>query len=405
VCLSTIDWNFLWQGHQEIMSRLAMSGSHVVFVENMGGVRTIGLRDVGRIGRRLRAVIGGAVRPRPAAFPRLRIVAPVLLPFPKARVARIVNHVLIRRLARSIRRLSGPDPIIFSFLPSGEARELIARVGGPGSVVVYYCVADFVALAEDQSALVASETQLVRSADLVFVNSSRFAERFSALNPRVFYFPGGVSLDHFDPRTAGDIPPELARLPSPRIGYVGGLHQHLDRDLLRKLAREMPNASIVVVGPVLTEIGALQDEPNIHLLGPRAWTDLPPLLRAFDVGLIPYVRSAYTETVYPTKLFEYLAMGCPVVSADLPEVLRLDLPEFAVRTARDHSGFIAAVRDALAETDPSAADRRRELASHRDWAAIVDRMAALISEEVTAKGAAPSSDVQRTRGSVRDVSQ
>jgi glycosyltransferase involved in cell wall biosynthesis len=171
---------------------------------------------------------------------------------------------------------------------------------------------------------------------------------------------------------------------------VGGLHQHLDIDLLRKLAREMPDASIVIIGPVLADIGGLESEPNIHLLGPRAWTELPPFLGALDVGLIPYVRSPYTATVYPTKLFEYLAMGCPVVSADLPEVRRLGLPDFAVRIAPDHDSFITAVRQALSDADPFASKRRRDLAEQRDWGAIVTRMAALILERVNAKRAVSS---------------
>jgi hypothetical protein len=36
LCLSSIDWDFNWQGHQEIMSRLADHGNRVLFVENTG---------------------------------------------------------------------------------------------------------------------------------------------------------------------------------------------------------------------------------------------------------------------------------------------------------------------------------------------------------------------------------
>ena len=36
VCLSSIDWDFLWQGHQQIMATLARAGNRVVFVENTG---------------------------------------------------------------------------------------------------------------------------------------------------------------------------------------------------------------------------------------------------------------------------------------------------------------------------------------------------------------------------------
>ncbi len=36
ICISSIDWNFVWQGHQEIMSTFARNGNRVLFIENTG---------------------------------------------------------------------------------------------------------------------------------------------------------------------------------------------------------------------------------------------------------------------------------------------------------------------------------------------------------------------------------
>ena len=36
LCLSSIDWDFIWQGHQQIMSTLARKGNRVLFIENTG---------------------------------------------------------------------------------------------------------------------------------------------------------------------------------------------------------------------------------------------------------------------------------------------------------------------------------------------------------------------------------
>src|SRR5947207_15672346 len=52
VCLSSIDWQFIWQGHQEIMSALAANGNRVLFVENTG-VRSPSIRDLPRVRKRL----------------------------------------------------------------------------------------------------------------------------------------------------------------------------------------------------------------------------------------------------------------------------------------------------------------------------------------------------------------
>jgi hypothetical protein len=53
LCISSIDWDFIWQGHQEIMTMLAANGCRVLFVENTG-VRRPTLRDLPRLRQRVR---------------------------------------------------------------------------------------------------------------------------------------------------------------------------------------------------------------------------------------------------------------------------------------------------------------------------------------------------------------
>src|SRR5688572_32552111 len=53
LCISSIDWDFIWQGHQQIMSMLAAHGNNVLFIENTGARRPT-LRDVPRLRQRIR---------------------------------------------------------------------------------------------------------------------------------------------------------------------------------------------------------------------------------------------------------------------------------------------------------------------------------------------------------------
>ncbi len=48
LCISSIDWDFIWQGHQEIRSRLAADGHRVLVIENTG-VRQARVSDLGSI--------------------------------------------------------------------------------------------------------------------------------------------------------------------------------------------------------------------------------------------------------------------------------------------------------------------------------------------------------------------
>src|SRR6185436_1634003 len=89
---------------------------------------------------------------------------------------------------------------------------------------------------------------------------------------------------------------------------------------LSEMARLKPEWSWVLIGPFQTAVDSLQGRANIHLIGPKPHPVLVRYLRTFDVCIVPYVQSIYTETVVPVKINEYLAAGKPVVSTNLPTV-------------------------------------------------------------------------------------
>jgi glycosyltransferase involved in cell wall biosynthesis len=52
---------------------------------------------------------------------------------------------------------------------------------------------------------------------------------------------------------------------------------------------------------------------NVLYLGGRMQQELVPEIEACDVGIIPNPRNAFTEINTPTRIFEYLALGRPVI--------------------------------------------------------------------------------------------
>jgi glycosyltransferase involved in cell wall biosynthesis len=120
----------------------------------------------------------------------------------------------------------------------------------------------------------------------------------------VYLFPFGVSFGKFEQvrQSADQTPSDLAALKRPVVGYVGGIHQWMDLELLAAAARQMPDTSFVLVGPLQMDVSATHGVPNLHLLGKRPHDDIPRYIKGFDVGIVPYVLSEYTANVYPTKL-------------------------------------------------------------------------------------------------------
>ncbi len=169
----------------------------------------------------------------------------------------------------------------------------------------------------------------------------------------------------------GPIDPGMVSLPEPRLVFIGAITAtKLDLELLSELARIRPEWTLALVGPVglgdpSTDIGDLTALPNVHVLGPRRHTELPAVLRGAAVGLIPYRRSQLTASIFPMKVYEYLAAGLPVVSTPLPALD--DVTEIAL--AANAEEMVARIEEALQrDGDESRADRSRAAVDH-SWEA------------------------------------
>ena len=104
-------------------------------------------------------------------------------------------------------------------------------------------------------------------------------------------------------------------------------------------------------------------EPNVHVFPPVDRPDLPGLVAAADVCLVPHVRTPLTEAMSPLKLYEYLAAGRPVAAVDLPPILGVS---DRVSLATAGSSFLPAVEEALA-LGPASEDDRLAFILENDW--------------------------------------
>jgi glycosyltransferase involved in cell wall biosynthesis len=129
----------------------------------------------------------------------------------------------------------------------------------------------------------------------------------------------------------------------------GVIDARLDASLVMALARAMPEATIVLLGPVDRDVRHLATWSNVRLPGAVPYDALPAEAARFDVCILPYVVDASTTSINPLKLKEYLATGKPVVSTPLPEAERLR-PFVRVAAA---DAFVDAVAAALRDPTPA----------------------------------------------------
>ncbi len=395
VYISSIEWTFLWQVHQEVALRLARAGNRVLYIENMG-VRSPGLKDASRILSRLKHWAGSfTTRGVREVAPNLYVCSPLVMPpFGSSIRRRINRHFLLPAIGRTARQLGMRDVLVWTYLPTDSAVELVKLVRNSRGASIYHCLADFPALSATPHELMKSEKDLAQLSDQVFTNCTRLSERLSQWNGEVSIFPPGVDLAAFpdEPleqpvRSDDSVPFDSSKhgaQSGPVIGYVGGLHRHVDFDLLAEMADARPNWSWVFVGPFQTSVDKLRGKDNVLLLGPKPHDELVFYVRSFDVCLVPYVKSVYTETVVPAKLNEYLAVGKCVVATDLPTIREFnDRHNVLIATENRADKFLQAIEEALRQPrDAETIKRRREVAALCDWNTQLEAMCRLMESKL-----------------------
>ncbi len=355
--------------HHQLAMSLVNSGNRVLFIENTGA-RGPRLADIGRMRERIVNWVK-SVRGFREVQPGLSVFSPLFLPFPYSRIASAINRYSISRSVKQwMRSAHFHNPVIFTFLPTPLAQALIRDVDP--ALAVYYCVDNMSGSSPDVQQLIPWEDILFREADLVFVTSEAIRERAEKHAQHVFSFPSGVDFSKFAASLEhASLPDDLAELPRPIIGYVGALSGVLDQHLLLEMAIQMPNATFALVGPSFADMSALKSAPNIKLLGARDHNEIPAYIKGFDVALIPYLKTPFTDSVYSCKLNEYLAIGVPVVSTDMREVRAFSAryPD-TVAIGQDKADFIVKVKQAL--DDPrirsqGLSERRIAVAKENTW--------------------------------------
>jgi glycosyltransferase involved in cell wall biosynthesis len=364
VCLGFGEWDAeLWTNQQHLMARLARR-NRVLFLESLGlrQPRLAG-RDLRRMARRVERAAAG-----PRAVDGLHVLSPLVIPVHGRPRIRTLNARLLRaQVGRAVQSLGFERPVLWSYVPQAD---WLVETLDP-SAIVYHCVDDIAAQKGVAAAAFREfEAHFAARADLVLASAPALAERMSTLNRHVFYAPNVADTERFAAALEeGPVDTALAALPRPRIVFTGAVvATKLDLELLEGVARARPTWTIALVGPVgagdpRTDISALRGLPNVHLLGARPYERLPEVLRGADVALVPYAINDLTRSVFPMKVYEYLAAGLPVVTTPLPALAQTS----GVMVAADAPATVAAVELALSGDGPAARRARSEAVRDNSW--------------------------------------
>ena len=380
---SHLRWDFVWQRPQQLLSRLAQRND-VLFVEE-----PLYLDDIASARLDISLPIA-----------RLHRAVPLLPGTLRGQYDESIVRVreLVRQNIAADGALGGlfAQPIQWFYTPMPAP----AMIGAFGErAVVYDCMDELSKFRFAPTELVDRERYLMSSSDVVFAGGYKLSQSKAKYHGNVHFFGCGVDVAHFATARSADleVPREISALTKPVIGYYGVIDERIDYELLHDVATSLPEAELVMVGPVVkVDPKDLPQGPNIRWLGQRQYAELPAHVKGFDVCLMPFALNEATEYINPTKTLEYMAAGKPIVSTAVSDVVHNFTPVVAV--ANSNAEFVAAVRAAIESPNAELIKRGLEQARSNSWESIVARMERIIRDAIRTRETRPERAVgDRTR--------
>lgn len=335
VVFSLEDWDGTWRRNQYLVDGMLRRDPdlRVVFVEPAADVpHALLTRRRLLVGRGARLVEGYAdrlIRLQPTKW-LPRIAGP------------LADRGLRAQVARALHRYGVGDRVLWVNDPGWAS--VVERWGLPA---LYDMTDDWLAAdrpSRERRRLAANEGSLLERCSAVVVCSPGLEASRRRVRPDLVLIPNAVDVRRYRRTVA-----RPAGLPAGPVAlYAGTLHEdRLDVALTAETSRAMAaiGGAVVLVGPDALSRPSrelLAHEPGVVLLGARPYLEMPGYLRHADVLIVPHVVTAFTDSLDPIKLYEYRAVGRPVVSTPVAgfrdiadrNVVASEREEFAAAVAR-----------------------------------------------------------------------
>ena len=151
------------------------------------------------------------------------------------------------------------------------------------------------------------------------------------------------------------------------LGWAGTIHGDLDLSPLLYAAQARPRWTFLLLGrrehnPLLRRLARL---PNVHFLPPCPLLEVPEHLSRCRV-LLNFLREDQPDCdVIPTRIYEYLSTGRPIVSMLWPDQVE-HFPD-VVYGAHSNQEFLALCERALEEPPAWVSQRRLAHGAAAAW--------------------------------------
>ena len=233
------------------------------------------------------------------------------------------------------------------------------------------------------------EARNICTADLVISINEMLREytiQMGANRSKTMVIRAGIDSEHYDPQKIdGREIRKRYRLNEDDIVlfFMGWLY---DFSGLKEVATDLaeikdkkPNIKMLIVGDgdAYEDLQRIREQNNLNdhiiLAGKQLYENLPVYIAAADICLLPAYNNEIMRDIVPIKMYEYMAMGKPVISTKLPGVMK----EFGegngvIYVDKPEDTLSKAVEMIDMNSFETEGDKARMFVENSDWNKITD---------------------------------
>lgn len=238
------------------------------------------------------------------------------------------------------------------------------------------------------------ESKILKNVDeTVVINEllKEYAINNGANSENIHVIRAGIDLDRYNPNIDGEkIRKQYGIKPEDKVIFFMGWLYHFSglKEVSTELAKrkeEFKDVKFLIVGDgdAFNDLEAIikkyQVQDMIILTGKQPFDKIPEFISAADVCILPAYLNEIMKNIVPIKLYEYMAMGKPVITTKLPGVMKEFGSDNGIIYVDKPEDVIEAFKLNLTENGKKA----RAFIEGNDWNKITDEFEELLNKTVT----------------------
>jgi teichuronic acid biosynthesis glycosyltransferase TuaH len=256
----------------------------------------------------------------------LQVIRKKIIPFQgRIKIIKEINNLLIKKQLEKLDKEHRFDTIIIT---NPNDIEVLSDRFINNKSLIYDCMDNYKKFpGSDEGKIRNNEIKLLNLCNKVIVSSDDLYDELMKYNLEIMsktkVVNNGVDIEKFNIKNYGkhDVANIFHNDNKKKICYIGTISDWVDLDLVSEVAKKYNVINFYFVGPIdkTIDIEKYENCVNLKFLGVQPYDSIPKILNSIDIAMMPFKLNDLVMSVNPVKIYEYLAMGKPVIATRYTE--------------------------------------------------------------------------------------